>query len=80
MCSYFRHTVLVSYADFEEFTRLKKAHRASQALEKIRAVRERVQAQTAEFSESEAYQLAGFGKQATAEIIQHDRSVSGEKR
>ncbi|RLT34623.1 MAG: type II toxin-antitoxin system Phd/YefM family antitoxin [Chloroflexi bacterium] len=71
--------VLVSYADFEEFTRLKKAQRASEALEKIRAVRDRVQTQTADLSEREAYQLAGFGGQATEDIIQHDRILNGEE-
>jgi prevent-host-death family protein len=72
--------VLVSYTDFEEFTRLKKAEKASQALEKIRAARQRVQAQTPELSERDAYDLAGFGKQATDEIIQHDRAVAGEEQ
>jgi len=66
--------VLVSYADYQELVRWKKSQQAMIALEKIRAARASVLARTADLSEADAYRLAGFGEQSTAEIVRHDQN------
>jgi prevent-host-death family protein len=72
--------VLVSYADYQELLRWKKSRQAMSALEKIRAARASVQARTADLSEADVYRLAGFGEQATEEIVRHDRQIGGNNQ
>ena len=67
--------VLISYAEYEEINKLKKLQKRWQALEQIRAVRERVQKRTNGLADSEAYQLAGFGENAIKDMIQYDERV-----
>lgn len=70
---------LLSYADYEKWVEMNQRQKGIEALQKIRAVREQILQKTAPLSDAEAYQLAGFGEQATEEILRvEQRNNSSE--
>lgn len=68
--------VLISYAEYEVLNKLKKLQKRWQALEKLRAVRERVQKRTDELSDNEVYRLAGFGENARNDMRQYEEQIA----
>jgi prevent-host-death family protein len=68
--------VLISYTEYEMLTKLKKLQKRWQALEKLRAVRARVQKRTGDLSDSDAYGLAGFGENARKDLLQYEERIT----
>ncbi len=67
--------VLVSYAAYEQLTQLKRIQKAQEALAKIQAARDRVQAKVQDLPPEEAYRQAGFGEQAIQELLAHEQQA-----
>ena len=68
--------VLISYAKYEILNKLKKLQKRWEALEKLRAVRQRVYKRTGDLSDSEAYHQAGFGENALKDLLQYEAQIA----
>lgn len=67
---------LISYEAYEELETLRRLQKRLQALEKVKAVRQRVQERLPAIDEKEAYQQAGMGEEAIDRLMEHDRHVA----
>lgn len=69
--------VIISYAEYQELLQLRQMQKRLAAMEKLRAIRQRVQQRISEddLTPEHAYKLAGFSDEATKNIIENDRQL-----
>ena len=69
--------VIISYAEYQELLQLRQMQKRLAAMEKLRAIRKRVQQRISEddLTPEHAYKLAGFSDEATKNIIENDRQL-----
>ena len=72
--------VIISYAEYQELLQLRQMQKRLAAMEKLRAIRERVQQRISEddLTPEHAYKLSGFSDGATKNIIENDRQLESE--
>jgi prevent-host-death family protein len=70
--------VLISYAEYQQLEKLKEQNRRKEALVALQALREEVAANTAKWSEKEAYQEAGVSPRIAQKLIDHDHQVQAK--
>ena len=66
---------IISYAAYEELTRLRTMEKKRQALETLKILRRRVQRQNTDLSAEEAYRAAGFGEAIIRETLAKDDDI-----
>jgi prevent-host-death family protein len=67
---------IISYAEYEELTRLRKMEKKRQAFETLKTIRRRVQRQNTDLSAEAAYRAAGFGETVIQETLKKDDDIA----
>lgn len=65
--------VIMSYAEYEEVSRLRQREERWKAWEALEGIRKRVRAQNLDLTEEEAYRRAGFSEDVIQETLKNDR-------
>lgn len=63
---------IISYEAYENMNRLLQLEQKLMALEKLRKIRQRVQERAEGLTEAEIYQMAGFGENAAANLLEKE--------
>ena len=74
--------VLISYGEYEELERLRNLEKRLEAVEKLRAIRQRVQDRIKDdnLSIEEAYQLADFGEETIKNTLASEHRLAPSTR
>ena len=67
---------IISYAEYEELTRLRKTEKKRQTLETLQIIRRRVQRQNTDLSAEAACRAAGFGEAIIQETLKKDDDIA----
>jgi prevent-host-death family protein len=70
--------VVMPYTEYEKVVELRQQEKKRQAIEALRAIRERVQSKNKDLTAEEAYQLAGFGLNVINETLQSDATLQND--